>query len=160
VSYFTPTIEVTDLSINSVSCKYLISDSTEYNVRSFAKTFGDTGMFKIAQIVYAADGCTDTVNDYVHVNPEFRIWIPNAFTPNNDDINDVFLPYTLGVRKFDFKVFDRWGVEIFQSLNKNKGWDGTYKEEICQEGIYNYLFEYIDIFGRTTKLYGKIALIR
>jgi gliding motility-associated-like protein len=160
VSYFTPTIEVTDLSINSVSCKYLISDSTEYNVRSFAKTFGDTGMFKIAQIVYAADGCTDTVNDYVHVNPEFRIWIPNAFTPNNDDINDVFLPYTLGVRKFDFKVFDRWGVEIFQSLNKYKGWDGTYKEEICQEGIYNYIFEYIDIFGRTTNMYGKIALIR
>lgn len=160
VSYFTPTIEVTDLSINSVNYKYLISDSTEYNVRSFAKTFGDTGMFKIAQIVYAADGCTDTVNDYVHVNPEFRIWIPNAFTPNNDDINDTFLPYTLGVRKFDFKVFDRWGVEIFQSLNKYEGWDGTYKKEICQEGIYNYIFEYIDIFGRTTKMYGKIALIR
>ena len=160
VSYFTPVVEISDLSVNSVKCWYLISDSTYSSQCNFAKTFTDTGLYRITQMVYAADGCTDTVSDFVHVSPEFRIWIPNAFSPNKDDLNEVFLPYTLGVRQFNFKVFDRWGIQIFQSLNKHEGWNGTYKNELCQEGIYNYIFEYVDIFGRTTKLYGMIALIR
>ncbi len=72
------------------------------------------------------------------------LYIPNAFSPNNDGINDLFLiassPET-EVLKFDLKIFDRWGNLIFNSDNIVDSWNGTYKDRLVPEGVYVYIID-------------------
>ena len=87
------------------------------------------------------------------------VYIPNAFTPNNDGINDKFsIKYDCNFSKFDFRIFDRWGKMLFQSANPNFEWDG---EEI-PIGTYTYQLDYSSnevSVGKGLEL-GVISLIR
>lgn len=66
-----------------------------------------------------------------------NFFFPNAFTPNGDGLNDVFLPYfESDVIGMELTIFNRWGEMIFKSNDKTKGWDGTYKGETVQDGVY------------------------
>ncbi|MBP1666951.1 MAG: hypothetical protein H6Q23_1811, partial [Bacteroidetes bacterium] len=72
--------------------------------------------------------------------------IPNVFTPNGDDINDYLVAKTSGlVEKVDFKLFNRYGVLIFQTDEPKINWDGTYKSKIVSPGVYFYQ---CDVFER------------
>ena len=73
----------------------------------------------------------------------FIFYIPNAFTPNRDLINDVFMPYVDGVSKYDFYIYSRQGQKIFHTQNTEEGWDGYIENgdeyniwEICLRYIY------------------------
>jgi gliding motility-associated-like protein len=86
-------------------------------------------------------------------------YIPNAFTPNGDGVNDSFYLYgQSGVTVHDFKVFDRWGEKVHDSLSP---WDGKYRGQLCQPGVYVYTFS-IGLFGRAIDVQekGSITLIR
>lgn len=79
-----------------------------------------------------------SVSNIVEVMPSAMVYIPNAFSPNGDGLNDVFGVKGHGVTEFDLKVYDRWGEMIFQSSDPNLGWDGTYKGRLAQHGVYVY----------------------
>jgi gliding motility-associated-like protein len=67
------------------------------------------------------------------------VFLPNAFTPNNDEINDFFPSHLENVANYKLTIFNRWGEKLFkESL---VAWTGTYKDMFVQEGIYLYLFE-------------------
>ncbi len=71
-------------------------------------------------------------------------YVPNAFTPNGDGLNDVFYPIItegLDVLDYQLRIFNRWGELIFVSSEYQLGWDGTYKGAICQDGIYTWNIE-------------------
>jgi gliding motility-associated-like protein len=70
------------------------------------------------------------------------IYIPNSFTPDGDELNNVWLPiFTSGFDPFDFniKVYNRWGENIWESNNHTEGWDGTYNNGLVQQGIYSWI---------------------
>lgn len=107
------------------------------------------------------EGCVDrdTVNIKVYNGPEF--WIPNAFTPNNDGQNDVFKPIPAGIPKIDyFRVFDRWGGEVFYSNQLFKGWDGTLNGKPMPIGTYVWAISGKDYLGRLVERTGTVTLIR
>jgi gliding motility-associated-like protein len=86
-------------------------------------------------------------------------YIPNAFTPNGDGVNDYFFLYgQSGVTVHSFKVFDRWGEKVYDGLFP---WDGTYKGQLCQPGVYVYIFS-IGLFGHLEDDHrkGSVTLIR
>ncbi|MBI9039733.1 MAG: gliding motility-associated C-terminal domain-containing protein, partial [Bacteroidales bacterium] len=66
---------------------------------------------------------------------------PNAFSPNNDGLNDKFrlIAENLPEEQFQMKIYNRWGQMIFETNDIEEGWDGTYKSEICQEGVYVWI---------------------
>jgi len=92
-------------------------------------------------------------------------FIPNAFTPNGDGLNDVFgvIPRLDYVNQFRFSIFNRWGQLIFDTSDLNQGWDGTIKGEACQAGVYVYRIVYQD-FGMGTQeskvMEGTVMLVR
>lgn len=91
-----------------------------------------------------------------------KIYVPNAFTPNGDAINDVFLP-VIGFIKpgtYLFTVFDRTGTPIFNTTNPSEGWDGKKKGRPCPEGVYMYLIQCKASNGDDSKISGTISLIR
>ncbi len=91
--------------------------------------------------------------------------IPNAFTPNNDDKNEIFQPVGSGVYEFKLRIFNRWGELIFESNDIANGWDGKYNGKPCPIDVYAVYYEYESIMPdtglrRNIKRYGSVALIR
>jgi gliding motility-associated-like protein len=73
--------------------------------------------------------------------PNEIFYIPNAFTPDGDERNNVFKPIiTSGVDIFNytFLIYNRWGQIVWESFNPNVGWDGTYNSTMCQDGVYTW----------------------
>jgi len=89
------------------------------------------------------------------------IGIPNAFTPDNNGLNDVLRPtINQAIRAYSFMVFNRYGEKIFATTDYSKGWDGTYKGKQQVAGSYVYRITYTNIFGYTSEEKGSVLLIR
>ncbi len=107
-------------------------------------------------------GCRGTFSKSVIVNPEFRIWIPAAFTPNGDGKNDVFFVKGIGIQYFRMLIFSRWGQQIFETANIDIPWTGTVDDgsEIVQIDAYIYLINITDIFGEEHQFAGSVSVVR
>jgi gliding motility-associated-like protein len=90
--------------------------------------------------------------------------VPNTFTPDDDGINDVFLPILTSFvdpDKYEFEIYDRWGERIFYTIYPEKGWDGKYYGNISQDGTYTWRIKYRHILAEENKLiHGHVNLIR
>jgi len=97
-----------------------------------------------------------------------RIFIPTAFSPNSDSVNDVFIPEGLSViinpelpgQKYDFKIYNRWGELVFETNDFMKGWDGKYKGVIVQPGVYIYSVYAQGYDGHRFYLTGDVTVLR
>ena len=94
----------------------------------------------------------------------FYFWIPNAFTPNGDGVNDIYMPKGVGVdcSAYSFKVFSRYGNLMFSTTNFSKGWEGKANggADLCQEGVYQATYEFKDIFGESHSYSHHLTLIK
>lgn len=92
--------------------------------------------------------------------PNTTMWAPNTFTPDGDEINNVWKPQ--GYNYFDehFFIVNRWGQIIFESYNLDYGWDGTYNGKMCQDGVYVYCLQWKDVDNRFHQTYGHITLLK
>lgn len=109
-------------------------------------------------------GCRDSINNVVVVNEELLYYVPNAFTPDNDDYNEVFKPiFTQGFDPFNYNllIFNRWGEVLFESNDAEYGWNGTYGGTIVQDGVYIWkiTFKVKGVDKRQT-ITGHVTLIR
>lgn len=90
-----------------------------------------------------------------------ELYIPNAFTPNGDGLNDVFKILNLTEEKvIDFRVFNRWGTILYRSGDNQAAWDGKYKGKIQDPGVYGYLMKIGHADGSIVTYKGTIMLIR
>ena len=111
--------------------------------------------------VTTQQGCIgyDTIN--IKVYNKFDIYVPTGFTPNNDGKNDFLKAIGVGIRKMEyFRIYNRWGQEIFSTTELNKGWDGKIKGIQQPAGIYVWMVKGIDIFGKLITKKGTSSLIR
>ncbi len=87
-------------------------------------TFKDTGNYLTTLIVKNVAGCRDTMSKWVKIDDVFTLFVPNSFTPNNDGLNDVFMPLGKGVKDYYLTILDRGGNIIFESDDMKRGWNG------------------------------------
>ena len=160
-SIFDPEITITDKSLNKITCFYSLPPGPDTSLCSFKYIYSDTGTYIIKQIVTSEFGCTDSISRSIHVNPEFRFWIPNTFTPNEDEANDIFYPVRVGLKTFQMDIFDRWGEMVFTTKDKNQGWDGKLKGgKPALEGIYIYQIKFLNDLHNTYSMVGRVTLLR
>jgi gliding motility-associated-like protein len=89
------------------------------------------------------------------------IKIPNVFTPNEDNLNDVFLYQTKCILDNpELVIFNRWGEQLFESHIQGEFWDGTYVSKFCPDGLYLYILSYDDARGKRIMVNGVLHLIR
>jgi gliding motility-associated-like protein len=90
--------------------------------------------------------------------------IPNAFSPNNDGLNDYFIPALPGncaVDEFALEIYNRWGQRIFTSYKRDKGWDGTYNGHAADMGSYRYRIRMLlGVHKKEVTQNGDFMLIR
>jgi gliding motility-associated-like protein len=79
-----------------------------------------------------------SVSNYARVSPSAVLYIPNAFTPNGDGINETFAPKGDGIETFKMLIYNRWGELLFETQDLQKGWDGTFKGVLSQQDVYIY----------------------
>jgi gliding motility-associated-like protein len=126
--------------------------------------YSDTGKYCASLIVHNQYGCWSTVTYCLVIQPYFSIYVPNAFTPNDDGLNDMFYPKGNNISPDDYHlwIYDRWGSKIFESENLNKGWDGRANggDEIVQLGVYVWKIHVKDFEGKSHELIGSVSVIK
>lgn len=161
VSIFDPFIGTIDQSQNADSCVMNFGDGYMTSDCNSMHTYWSYGDYWITQIAYNGYGCTDTMRIAVEVRPENRFFIPNAFTPNGDGLNDIFMPALMGVEEYRFMLFDRWGNLLFDTTDIYEGWDGRYKGNKCQEDVYVWKIKYVNVVNEeNVNIIGHVNLVR
>lgn len=106
-------------------------------------------------------GCIGTSSVTVKVYKGTTYYVPNAFTPNGDGINDLFRAVAPGIQATSyFRVFNRWGKLMYQTQDVTKGWNGTYAGVPQPAGVYVWIIKGLDISQKTLELKGTVTLIR
>ncbi|HEX4887197.1 MAG TPA: PKD domain-containing protein [Luteibaculaceae bacterium] len=122
----------------------------------------DSGTYRADLKVTTRFGCTDSTAAIIRINGVTESFIPSAFTPNGDGVNDVFLPIHLGEKPeaYEMSIFNRWGERLFYSTNPYEPWDGTYQGEIAKSDTYMYLIRVRSRYSAKKKEYrGRVNLI-
>ena len=155
-------------------------NTSTINAQTFLWDFGGTGSSTATSPVHAfpgvlgadymvcltafdANGCPDTYCVRVEVLDLLTVWVPNAFTPNADGINEVFRPvFNLPeVVDYEFMIFDRWGEQIFTSIDPGQGWDGRVRSATAQTEVYVWKLIYRDPLNVERKeLVGHVTLLK
>ena len=112
--------------------------------------------------LYMADnnGCINVDSVFIDIWYENALYIANAFTPNNDGNNDLFLAHVYGYSDFDFKIFNRWGNVVFETDDPNDGWDGLHLGIKQNPGVYVYMIQVTFNDGTEKVFKGDVSLIR
>lgn len=88
------------------------------------------------------------------------IFIPNAFSPDANGMNEKFLPTAGGMKTYKFTIYNRWGEKLFTTVNSEVGWDGDYLGKPCPSGVYIYVCEYTDFRNKVYSTKGTLHLLR
>lgn len=109
------------------------------------------------------DGCTQVASISISVDdPECNekdIFLPNAFTPNNDGHNDILFVRSNFITDFEIHIYNRWGEQVFESYNASVGWDGTFRGERLPPDVYGYYMEVGCPNNKNYKEKGNITLL-
>jgi gliding motility-associated-like protein len=167
-SIIIPMISFNDLSSDAYSWNWEFGD-TNSDANNFSTEanpyheFSDTGIYQVQLVVVNNNGCTDTIILPVKIYDTYIISVPNAFTPNGDGLNEVFIPVGYGTNPegYSFSVFDRWGDEIFNTTEITQGWDGTVNggNKKAQIDVYIWKLHIKDIHENYHDYIGKILLL-
>lgn len=121
----------------------------------------DGGGFTVCLVAINVFSCTDTICKYIEVGSDPGIYVPNAFTPNDDGANDVFNPILNGFIGWDYTlmIFDRWGEEIHRTTDRNEGWNGTSRGIDSPIDVYVWKVV-VERNGDARDFIGHVSLIR
>jgi len=160
-----PFITFVDNSVNAYSWFWNFGDPSSNSNFSTSQNpthkFSYEGNFLIVLTVESAYGCVDSTSDIIRILPSYSIYIPNAFTPNSDGINDGFKAYGTNIAEYKMYIFDRWGKMMFEADNINTSWDGRSDKtnEPLMQDVYVYKIIAKDIFGKEHKYIGHVTLL-
>jgi gliding motility-associated-like protein len=107
----------------------------------------------------SSEGCRATDEVCVDVGPDYAIYLPDAFTPNGDGLNDEFMASGFGITRVKITIVDRWGEMLFTTNAEHEGWDGKFRGEPCKPGIYSYVVEFVLLSGQRKQKAGHLNLI-
>jgi gliding motility-associated-like protein len=153
--------QVVNLSSNAVRYEWFLGDSliSTAAVPSFTLTVPDT--VELVLVAYGPLGCPDTARQTLILLPdELKVFVPTAFSPDGNFQNDVFeIKGTW--KRYDVKVFNRWGAVVFEGDSENPAWNGIDKDgNPCPEGVYVYYIEAESPRGRVQIEKGTVTLMR
>ena len=166
-----PLVSFTDQSLGEISSwnwTFTVPPSIETSTLQnpeflFPNTIG--GDYEVQLVVSNAYGCSDTLTGVITVFENYTLFIPNSFSPDGNEFNNLFLVYGYGIEtsNFQLEIYNRWGELIFVSNNPEIGWDGSLgiKGEMAPIGTYTYYLSYqLKNQVKQKLIFGHVNLIR
>ena len=125
-------------------------------------TYSEPNNYFVTLITSNIYGCKDTLTLPVIVNEEYSIYVPNTITPDGDNKNEILYVYGTGITSEDylFRVFDRWGLLLFETTNPLAGWDGKYKGKIVVQDTYVWRLQAVIENGEKYNLRGHVNVLK
>jgi len=155
-----PEVTFTNQSFGATQYNWMFSDGASYSTNDVKHSFTDTGVFNITLVASNINGCDSTITKSLRVLDIYRMFIPDAFSPNEDDVNTVWAPKFTSLKTIEVSVFNRWGEKIFASTEDGGKWDGKYNGKACEEGIYFYNIKVRDNRKKWHYYSGTVTLLR
>ncbi|MBX7183329.1 MAG: gliding motility-associated C-terminal domain-containing protein [Bacteroidia bacterium] len=159
-----PEVVFGNLSENSSSYQWNFGDgSSSSNELHPVHLFPGADSFYVSLIAYNDYNCSDTISHFISFPQMFTMYIPNAFTPNNDGLNDTFTPKGLDFEPASYimTIYNRWGQEIFKSKDFKNPWDGKDRSgNVLGPGVYAYSIVIGEWTGYTRKFAGNITIAK
>ncbi|MFT5724474.1 MAG: PKD repeat protein [Bacteroidia bacterium] len=148
-------VDFTSTAVDAVSYLYNFSNGYQSRDKDFSYRFPDTSTYSITQTVTNQYGCVDSFTGEIIIDFVVNILIPNAFHPNNDNFNNSFSPQGLGIGRFELKIFNRWGEQIFYTKD-SEAWTG----ENAIQGSYFYMTTVYDYQNAPHYYSGVVQLLK
>ncbi|MDI1355918.1 MAG: gliding motility-associated C-terminal domain-containing protein [bacterium] len=140
---------------------YLFANNGPLSINQNAShLFREEGIYPIALVVKNKWGCADTSMKPVRVSEDFFIYVPNVFTPNDDQLNEVFRAVGRGIKSFHMSIYNRWGDKLFESKDVTYGWDANYRGVPCKEDVYTWKMEVASVHGDNKIMTGHVSVLR
>jgi gliding motility-associated-like protein len=137
-----------------------LSDGNIPITESVSHVFHQYGLYYASYWFTSVNDCRDSVIYPIKVNDYMTLYIPNAFSPNGDGLNDNFMATGTFIQAFDMSIFDRWGHLVIHLTDITKSWDGTYHGADAPEDTYVYKGTATDIFSKKVTFQGQIQLVK
>jgi gliding motility-associated-like protein len=145
ISIMQPSVQFINTSVSAVSWYWNFGDvydplNNTSTLENPSHTYSQPGIYCAKLYVQNNAGCMDSMEYCVSVEPEFTFYIPSAFTPNGDGLNDYFFGKGENITEYEMAIYDRWGNLVFYSDDITKQWDGMVKsgEEALLMDVYVY----------------------
>jgi len=147
-----------DQSIDAVQWHWSFDDTTFSNAKNPVHSYGFAGIYNVCLSVVNAQNCPDEVCHDVPITE--TIYIPNVFTPNEDQTNEVFRVYSSGLFDLNVKIFNRWGELIYEWQGLDGYWDGMYKGKPVLQDVYVYYVTAKGFWNPNIMKIGRVTLVR
>ncbi len=121
--------------------------------------FTDSG-YKNVRLEASNSGCVSYMIKQIYVRNAEKVFVPEAFSPNNDGVNDVFILKGYGIKSSHMIIYNRWGEVVFESRDFNMGWDGKVDGEYVLDNVYLYDISATGLSGNTFHYTGTITIVR
>ena len=164
---FDPVFNFEGTSDDAINCTLETGDGTVLSesipMCSFQHTYSDTGTYAAVMTFTDVNGCETADSTWVRVEPDIKFWIPNAFTPDGDRINDTWGPKAFGFKEYDLWVYDRWGKLMFHSNDPFEKWNGTVNNQGNHEpvlGVYSYRVSAVAIRNLIINESGRVTILK
>ncbi|MCH2198665.1 MAG: gliding motility-associated C-terminal domain-containing protein [Flavobacteriales bacterium] len=159
-----PIISLEEMAIGEVSYEWTIDGMVLSNEDDFEYNLLDAGTNIVDLCLTAIDenGCIDVFCRNIEMIEKLRVYVPNAFTPDGDGVNEVWLPSVIGAVEYQVIVFDRWGDIVFQSNTVGEPWLGNRQqgEYFVPDGLYYYLLTAVGQDLETVEYSGYVIILR
>lgn len=138
---------------------WLLGDGQTATGTPLTYSYTSPGQYWVTLIVTSSEGCRDTAS-YRLIVRGTTLYIPNAFSPNGDGLNEMWEVPAQGFRQVRWRIYDRWGLLVAKGQGSSIRWDGTKNGQPCAEGVYVYLIELERADGGIEKRAGTLTLLR
>lgn len=159
-SVFNSTVNFVDESQNAITWNWYFGDGNKTTEREPVHYYDEIGKYTVKLVVTNIAGCVSEFTDVVLITPFF---IPNAFTPNDDGLNDKFFSagYIMDVSSYSMSVFNRWGEKVYANNDYRLPWNGVGKNgKPAPEGTYVYAIKVTTHSGKPYEYTGTVTLVR
>lgn len=149
-----------NLSTGGVSYTWEFGDGQTSVLVHPNNTYDLPGTYYITLVATNYLGCKDTVRKPITIQEEYWIYVPNTFTPDENQYNNFFEASTIKIKELSVEVYNRWGEIVFSSNQVRFRWDGTYKGMLCKDGTYTYKIVYTTNSNITETILGHVNVLR
>ncbi len=164
VGIASPDVEITNLTTGGDTYSWSFGDTVVYNyfqpgIVTYPTYVSD--QYYVSLIAYNENGCVDSTFRIINFDNSLVIYVPNVFTPDGDEFNNVFKPiFAAPVASYNLKIYDRWGEILFESNDTEVGWDGTYNGTLVQDGAYTWDILVTTFETRTYRKQGTVSILK
>ena len=152
-------IQFNETALNGVSYYWDLGNGTFSSSPNPQASYTEIGTYDVTLISKDIYGCYDTITKPIYIG--HVLYIPNTFTPDGNYLNNEFFAVSINVEILTFEIFNRWGEMIYEANDETRfRWNGTYKGNLCPDGVYTYKIKYLDPSIKEYKFVGHVNLIR